>query len=434
MRFRATDATMIRTNFGREAMKGRPAWFAMLPLVASCHTEVQPFPELPLVLDVPSEAALDATALDSTADGPSPDLASDVLPSESGPEMPGADLPGDEPTPPDTLPDGSPETGSDTPGDQVDPDACSPVSCGLWCPFGFAEDPQGCPVCACRDCRQDEDCEVRLGCPKATCTPDGFCRCDCSGYQPTPYACPDGSLIPHCTCTDLGISCIDHPEWQCPTLCEPGAREGLPCPDQTLMDWCVCQQDFSCQPVCREVEAGSGTGVWEDACTQEVLRRDPPCIPGRIPWCGAIGTRSEGWQDDFGLIVFSRCAPRRDCMPLSSPGLCVGTKCSIEDLPGTYHCPGGLDIPFCSCDVPESRCPPECLPNAMGTWQWMNSCTMKPILDQACKGCEALCLHIGTKSEGWYSSCDRSLITYAMCGTGTWECSPEDPWTRCAAP
>ncbi len=34
-----------------------------------------------------------------------------------------------------------------------------------------------------------------------------------------------------------------------------------------------------------------------------------------------------------------------------------------------------------------------------------------------CAGCTAVCSNVGTKSEGWYSSCDGSLIEWAHCDT-----------------
>jgi hypothetical protein len=185
--------------------------------------------------------------------------------------------------------------------------------------------------------------------------------------------------------------------------------------------------------LCQELEDGSGTGIWWNPCTQESLRKDPPCIPNLPPLCTAIGTRSEGWRDDFGLIAFARCGPRRNCVPLGAD-TCVGTRCSIEDKPGFFVCNGGREVPFCACDVPEAACVPECVVGPTLEQAWVNPCTGKPIVQQTCKGCTALCQQIGTRSEGWYSSCDRSLIAYASCGSGTWACAPETPWTACTAP
>lgn len=59
--------------------------------------------------------------------------------------------------------------------------------------------------------------------------------------------------------------------------------------------------------------------------------------------------------------------------------------------------------------------PPTC---SDGT-AWVDRMSDPPaVLQQAkCDGCEAVCDKVGTKSEGWYSSCDGSLIEWTMCGT-----------------
>ena len=59
--------------------------------------------------------------------------------------------------------------------------------------------------------------------------------------------------------------------------------------------------------------------------------------------------------------------------------------------------------------------PPEC----SGGTAWVDSVSDPPaMLQQAkCDGCKAVCDKVGTKSEGWYSSCDGSLIEWTMCGT-----------------
>jgi len=52
-------------------------------------------------------------------------------------------------------------------------------------------------------------------------------------------------------------------------------------------------------------------------------------------------------------------------------------------------------------------------------------------LDNDCEGCFAYCDGIGTRSEGWWDSCDRSLITYDICSAkqtcfyNTWKNSCE---------
>lgn len=66
--------------------------------------------------------------------------------------------------------------------------------------------------------------------------------------------------------------------------------------------------------------------------------------------------------------------------------------------------------------------PPQC----SGGTAWVDSMSDPPaVLQQAkCDGCEAVCDKVGTKSEGWYSSCDGSLIRWV-------DCSPANPPVAC---
>ncbi len=56
---------------------------------------------------------------------------------------------------------------------------------------------------------------------------------------------------------------------------------------------------------------------------------------------------------------------------------------------------------------------------------WYDRSTNSKIKDAKCAGCEALCLYNGSKSEGWYDSCQdttnisASLIRWEQCSKGT---------------
>jgi len=405
--------------------------------LAACSTQVAPFPDLPWITDPGAETGGDPGGDPAVTDpGPDPapdpgtqDPGADAADSGPGPDTSDASIPPDGAADPGGPDDLLPDASQDLPGDTG---GCEPVVCGLYCPFGFLTDEQGCEVCACRDCAEDQHCEGRLpDCPKSYCSPGGKCLCDCSAYEAPRYFCPGNTAVPFCSCSERGVSCKEHPEWQCPTLCEPGNKDYLPCPDGSSMPWCTCVQDLACQPQCTEI--ATGTYGWQNPCTQEVLRKDPPCVPGSVPTCGAIGTRSEGWLDSSGLITYARCGPQRDCLAWDS-NFCVGTKCTVETNPRSYRCPNGAEVPFCSCSVPEADCEPICNAANPLAQHWDNPCTGKPLVDQQCQGCRPYCDRIGTRSEGWYSSCGNALIAFAMCGTGTWACSPETPWTACGQP
>jgi len=84
-------------------------------------------------------------------------------------------------------------------------------------------------------------------------------------------------------------------------------------------------------------------------------------------------------------------------------------------LPPECIIPSEIEIPF--------KCKPIC--NAIGTRSegWYDSCNKKLIRWESCEGCEAICKAIGTKSEGWYDSCTEKLIRYGKCEIG----EPEKP-------
>ena len=60
-------------------------------------------------------------------------------------------------------------------------------------------------------------------------------------------------------------------------------------------------------------------------------------------------------------------------------------------------------------------CKPIC--DAIGTRSegWYDSCTKTLIKWDNCEGCEAICKTVGTKSEGWYNSCTGEVIKYGEC-------------------
>lgn len=368
--------------------------------------------------DVPGDASPEVPTIDPGADGTPPDAAFDPGPGNDAP----ADLP-----PPD-LPsvDAAGDAPSDLPPGDTGPDACLPVPCAMWCEFGFANGPDGCPVCGCRDCAVDADCDgVGMSCGSPACTPEGACVCDCSGTPPVPYTCPDGTPVPHGACDAQGWAWLPHPERACPTLCVPGQTDVHRCADGSEVPWCTCAQDDSCRPVCSD--PGDGSTAWVDPCTGQKVS-DRSCTVGRVPTCTFIGTRSEGWYDGEGLVSWAACGPVRTCDPAAADA-CASTRCTTADAAFPWTCPDGTPMPFCACDVPAAKCPPECRAAGTKSEGWYDACTGALLKYDTCDGCTAGCDKVGSKSEGWYSSCN-GLVGWAMCATGEWTCAAA-PWDAC---
>lgn len=301
---------------------------------------------------------------------------------------------------------------------------CPPLSCADTCVHGRVQSAAGCPTCACRACNRASDCAPN-GCASPTCTAEGACGCDCAASPPVPYACPDGTTVPHCACADGVWRCEPHPERACPTLCRPGDAEAWPCPDGASAPWCTCAADDACAPRCERVgEADEG---FYDGCTGALVRKGA-CAGCEVAHCGAIGTRSEGWYSCAGeLLGWFFCGPKRTCD--ADPGAhCTDLAC-VAGPTASFPCPGGEPVSFCGCEVPGAECPPVCAQVGAADEGWYDSCTGALVAKRTCGGCELSCDKVGSKSEGWYDSCD-GLITWAVCATGTWACIGE-PWERC---
>lgn len=308
-------------------------------------------------------------------------------------------------------------------------DVCPLISCDKECEYGYLQDPAGCDICECRACKTAADCASTMICKNPECTKDGHCRCDCAASEGmATYYCPGGAELPWCSCSTLGIKCIDHPEYHCPELCKPSAIITWPCPSGAQVKWCSCKAP-QCKPECRNV--GTEGEAWYDSCSGVKLR-EGPCAGCGVA-CGAIGTKSEGWVSSCtGLISYAQCAPKLECIE-APESLCPGLDCTGESA--SFTCPNGAQVPFCYC---QPACPPTC--QAIGTQDegWYD-CQGKLLKATKCSGCFAVCSQIGSKSEGWYASCvgggEPGLIGWAKCSQGTWSCD-NAPWTKCtqAAP
>jgi len=71
--------------------------------------------------------------------------------------------------------------------------------------------------------------------------------------------------------------------------------------------------------------------------------------------------------------------------------------------------------PNCCVPVGTSLCPPECRFIGTRSEGWYRTCDDERIRWDFCDGCGAACLYPGSRAEGYYDSCDGELIEFADC-------------------
>jgi len=88
-------------------------------------------------------------------------------------------------------------------------------------------------------------------------------------------------------------------------------------------------------------------------------------------------------------------------------------RCKLMACPFVkYHCPSGCENGAC---LTVSKNVPYCMDNPLKGYSWYdNDGPLK--FGVGCLGCSPLCDKVGTSEEGWYSSCDNSLIKIDACG------------------
>ena len=129
-----------------------------------------------------------------------------------------------------------------------------------------------------------------------------------------------------------------------------------------------------------------------------------------LPYCGAIGSKSEGWYDGCsktllqhpttGVPYWDQCA---SCIAVCKE---CGSGCS-----GYYNnCKVTQLIQYASC----SECKPKC--GAIGSFSegWYDGCSGKLIKYAQCAGCSSLCYNCGPycNGNGYYSSCDTQKAVF----------------------
>ena len=133
------------------------------------------------------------------------------------------------------------------------------------------------------------------------------------------------------------------------------------------------------------------------------------------PYCGALGTKSEGWYDGCTktLLHWDQCAG------------CEATCRQDPGGPGWYKVCSAQLLRYDLCAAGNdagSGCKPYC--GAVGTKSegWYDGCTHQLMTGPAggpfwaqCATCLVTCKAIGSKSEGWYGECPGTLIVLGAC-------------------
>jgi hypothetical protein len=129
------------------------------------------------------------------------------------------------------------------------------------------------------------------------------------------------------------------------------------------------------------------------------------------------GLVSTGVKTDFDFNgeclqisgAFSICAP------------CGNSICDSE-VENICNCPADCKKTESTCKTKDD-CPTlNCIRAPCPSYECING---------ECKICEKVCDYIGSRSEGWYSSCDRELIEWANCGNESNICEGEDVQDCC---
>lgn len=235
---------------------------------------------------------------------------------------------------------------------------CPDLTCQGYCPTGFLRDPDGCPSCHCE-----------------TGADPGFLACDSDGDCPPYMACVGGA------CEDVrddDASCI------CDDLYEP-----------------VCGEDGltyanRCEAECRGVRVRQ-TGECPEPEGAE-CRYDSDCPADRVCVNGLCSASANACQ----------------CPDIWEP------VCGVDGRTYDNRCwlsCAEVELAYAGLCSPEVICRPLCetSPGNGAAGEWLDGCSGQPLNAGDCSGCESRCLYAGSAAEGWYSSCDRSLILRAPC-------------------
>jgi hypothetical protein len=249
-------------------------------------------------------------------------------------------------------------------------DECEPVTCEMYCEYGFAAGEDGCEICACADapcdapnpvgctvtgCDVGETCDTSAGCAPSSCSCDAatgswICTEDCGGGECVPDggACdepnPEGCASTGCDddeVCDTSVGCF-------PSSCSCDAATG---------GW-ICTDDCgggACVPDGGACDEPNPAGCISTGCDEgEICDTSIGCFPSGCFCDEATG----GWActDDCGG---GQCVPAGGvCDPSLNPVGCSQTGC-----------PGGL-----VCDTTVGCHPSACFCDPATGWGCTDDC------------------------------------------------------------
>ncbi len=295
-------------------------------------------------------------------------------------------------------------------------------------------------VAGCQSYDRDDDCDPALG-----------------GEW---YTCPDDSRVPWCVCEDGAWDCEPDPQQACediPTCqsdrdcepdawCDPCATSSCPDCDDCVAGCLLHGCPTEAQPDCRLARPDCGPGrvsVVEDGCwvcvdavTCEVpVGRDERCDDGGVLVCDQEQPACPDWEIPSIQDGCWLCVNPETCRPYAEPGCRTDIDCRPSmrcDDCARGSCPGCED---CVADCVDHDCPteaepqcnglrPECEAGAVavvrdGCWQCVDLFTCEPARDASCDdGSDALCDMIPPVCE------DHEILAIQ---NDCWVCV--NPWT-----
>ena len=233
--------------------------------------------------------------------------------------------------------------------------ACPDLSCQIYCDGGRLSDLDGCPICRCAES------------PACMCGSDGECAVD--------QICKDCQCVPSSLADNL----------------------------------CGCDKT-SYKPVC-----GIGEVTYPNECIANCLGAlvvsDGECVPE----IDSIECTLDSHCPETAVCVNGFCKLKSECdCPSYTEALCGADGKTYSSNTCQMACKGITVLYRGECGEQKTICDPICGQTG-GNDTWVDGCSGDPIIKQDCQNCLAFCLYPGTAEEGWYSSCDRSLIRLGNC-------------------
>ncbi|MBI5527689.1 MAG: hypothetical protein HY897_15270 [Deltaproteobacteria bacterium] len=250
---------------------------------------------------------------------------------------------------------------------------------------------------------------------------EGFCRdlvfssCGTPGYEPVP-------------------------DWPCATAngnqgycCLPWAADGGVVIDAGGPDKCAeaggyCgPYDAPCEPGYSPVYLGCAEGR-DGVCCLPVSTDAGPDPCARVGGYCTIDPECKPGYQMTQMGCASGGQPGSCCIPVAMDGGTAdgGSASCIPGETREYACPDFTKVPWCECVG--GTCPPVCDKIGTKSEGWYGTCDGSGLIKwDLCANCAADCREVGSYSEGWYNSCTGDLIAFGACAAG-WQCirSPEN--------